>query len=53
MTYKVIDTVEQYEELLAITDLEKSLRYYAALVSSKIKRSTVTTNKNRDLLDNQ
>lgn len=23
MTYKVIDTVEQYEELLAITDLEK------------------------------
>lgn len=28
MTYKVIDTVEQYEELLAITDLEKRKNYF-------------------------
>ncbi|MEI3599147.1 MULTISPECIES: DUF2268 domain-containing protein [unclassified Oceanobacillus] len=28
VTYKVIDTVEQYEELLAITDLEKRKNYF-------------------------
>ncbi len=28
MTYKLINTIEQYEELLAITDLEERKNYF-------------------------
>lgn len=37
MTYKVIDTVEQYEELLAITDLEKRKNYFRYTMMEPLK----------------